>query len=354
MAILDELDGHLGLGPHCGACGSLMKVSKRFVVHCFDVVAQRCKLDDYLDHLWIATAWRTPWRQAPNLRLEEPAITLDLARADDLGIPRMRVLTPEILRMVHGYSATSLFWRYSGALDLVRRLSTSSLDELLSVPLCTVSAWKRGPPVLSKTVRQLPVFRLTIDSYGIREIERLPERPRFQRWRTDSLAFVILEQSYLQGVTARFKIWDTPIPPVIEQCPFYPANITSSTHFRTIELCKTTGITLFFCLGDVYAIHAHTKAAPCPEATYRCLSRRRQRSITWAYMPIPENDSIVAFGTQIALFSSDFEGAPAYFPVSSQATSDETEVRAVLARFEEWPLENASLKRITENSRTTF
>ncbi|CAM1509671.1 Fc.00g000060.m01.CDS01 [Cosmosporella sp. VM-42] len=41
-------------------------------------------------------------------------------------------------------------------------------------------------------------------------------------------------------------------------------------------------------------------------------------------------------------------------PVSSQATSDETQVTAVLASFEEWPLENASLKRITENGKTTF
>ncbi|KAH7019666.1 hypothetical protein EDB80DRAFT_205734 [Ilyonectria destructans] len=311
MTILDEIDAHVGLRPHCGACGSLMKVGERLVVllgnndstayshrkgpflfpeygpnlrdengvylcrkpgckccvispevstlhlDCFDVVAQRCKLDDYLDYLWIATAWRTPWRQAPNLHLEEPAITPDLSRADDLGISRMRVLPPEILRMVHGNSATSLFWRYSGALDLARRLSTASLDELLSVPLYTISAWKRGgPPALSKIARQLPIFRLIIDSYGIREIERLPERPRFQRTRSDSLAFVILEQCYLQGVTAHFKfgflrlelpetcyslqIWDTPTPPVIEQCTFYPADITSSTYFRTIELCKTT------------------------------------------------------------------------------------------------------------------
>ncbi|KAI8677560.1 hypothetical protein NCS56_00646200 [Fusarium sp. Ph1] len=41
-------------------------------------------------------------------------------------------------------------------------------------------------------------------------------------------------------------------------------------------------------------------------------------------------------------------------PASSRATSDDTEARAVLARFEEWPLENASLKRITENGRTNF
>ncbi|KAH6983648.1 hypothetical protein BKA56DRAFT_719228 [Ilyonectria sp. MPI-CAGE-AT-0026] len=41
-------------------------------------------------------------------------------------------------------------------------------------------------------------------------------------------------------------------------------------------------------------------------------------------------------------------------PASSQATSDETEVRAVLASFEEWPLENSSLKCITENGKTTL
>lgn len=36
-------------------------------------------------------------------------------------------------------------------------------------------------------------------------------------------------------------------------------------------------------------------------------------------------------------------------PPSSQATSDEAEVKAALARFEEWPLKDALLKRITEN-----
>ncbi|KAH7153671.1 hypothetical protein EDB81DRAFT_758614 [Dactylonectria macrodidyma] len=41
-------------------------------------------------------------------------------------------------------------------------------------------------------------------------------------------------------------------------------------------------------------------------------------------------------------------------PASSQATPDETEVRADLARFEEWPLGNTSLKRITRNGKTTF
>lgn len=41
-------------------------------------------------------------------------------------------------------------------------------------------------------------------------------------------------------------------------------------------------------------------------------------------------------------------------PASSQATSTETELGVILARFEEWPLENVSLKRITENGKATF
>ncbi|KAF4448241.1 nwd1 protein [Fusarium austroafricanum] len=41
-------------------------------------------------------------------------------------------------------------------------------------------------------------------------------------------------------------------------------------------------------------------------------------------------------------------------PATSQATPNETEVRAALASFVQWPLENASLERITENGKTTF
>lgn len=39
---------------------------------------------------------------------------------------------------------------------------------------------------------------------------------------------------------------------------------------------------------------------------------------------------------------------------TTRASSNETEAGAVLARFEEWPLENVLLKRITENGITTF
>ena len=68
--------------------------------------------------------------------------------------------------------------------------------------------------------------------------------------------------------------------------------------FHTIDLRRTTGITFFFCLDEVYAIHAHTSATPCAERTYERLPRRRQRTVTWLYLPLPSNDHVVAFGLQ--------------------------------------------------------
>lgn len=41
-------------------------------------------------------------------------------------------------------------------------------------------------------------------------------------------------------------------------------------------------------------------------------------------------------------------------PIPSQATSGPSEARALLAKFEEWPVQDVLLKRITEGGRTTF
>ncbi|KND90843.1 hypothetical protein TOPH_04652 [Tolypocladium ophioglossoides CBS 100239] len=227
--------------------------------------------------------------------------------------------------MVHRHSATSLFWRYNAASELTKRLTASS-NQLLSIPLCPVSAWHRGgKPVTAETTHQLPVIRLTIDSWGITEVERLSGYPRFKRWRTDRLIFVILDQGCLEGVTAHFKLgllrldlprnchgletWDTPTPPALDRCFFYPANITSSTQFRTIELSQTTGFIFFFCYGNLYAVHAHTRVAPCAQSTYQRLSRRRQQSVTWVYVPISQQDSIAALGARMLLSERSFSGS---------------------------------------------
>ncbi|KAH7002360.1 hypothetical protein EDB80DRAFT_615582, partial [Ilyonectria destructans] len=375
MAALTRSDGHVSLRPNCGICGSSMEVTERFVlllgngnstafsqrlgpyifpgyghrirdkdgillcrkpacslcavspeastVHfdCYEFVAQRSNIDRSLDYLWVITAWRTPWRRAPKFRLEEIVVKSDWSVFDYINISRMRLLPPEILKMIYEYSATSIIWRFNTASEVIQRLTIPSSDHLLSIPLRKVSAWKRGgQPWTTETAYNLPVVRLTIDSHGIREVKRLPGNPLFRRWRTDSLVFVILNYELLDGAIAYFKFgslrlelpktchgiqtWDTPTPPYLQKCRFYPNNILHSTQFKTIDLCQTNGITLFFCNGQVYAIHTHTQKAPYALATYQCLSPRRQQSVAWVYIPFSQKDYITALGAQISLSKS--------------------------------------------------
>ena len=193
--------------PDCSHCAVSPEAS---VAHsdCFEFIAQCCKLDDYLDYLWVVTAWRTPWRQAPHFRLKEPVIKPDWSVLDKLGIS-LRSLPLEILQMIHKkYSTTSLVWRLNAASNLSRQLPTTLSADLLSIPLHAVVAWKRGgQPITEQIVNQIaPVIRLTIDSWGIQEVERLPGNPECRGRRTDGLVFIILDQKSLKGITACFKV----------------------------------------------------------------------------------------------------------------------------------------------------
>ncbi|KAF5006175.1 hypothetical protein FDECE_7450 [Fusarium decemcellulare] len=263
MAALSSSDDHVGLRPYCGICGGSMEVAERFIllvgnvdstacskrlgpwifpnyghrlrgietvsicrkpdcsrctvsaeastVHsdCFEFVARRCKLDDYnLDYLWVVTAWRAPWRQAPHFGLRDTEVVEpDWPVLDCLDISRnLALLPPEILGTIRRYSATSILWRFNAASKLTRQFPVALSDSLLSIPLYTIAAWKRGGQPVTTEGHQLPIIRLTIDSWGIREVERLPSYPQFKTWRTDSLVFVILDQAYLKDVTALFKV----------------------------------------------------------------------------------------------------------------------------------------------------
>ncbi|KAH0593015.1 hypothetical protein MHUMG1_09262 [Metarhizium humberi] len=320
MPPLDAADDHYGLRPHCGICGGLMEIGEPFsllrgnadstafsrrigsfifpdyghllpntfgvrlcrkpgcsrcatsaessTVHsdCLDLVQQKCLLDKYLEQLWIITAWRVPWRCAPHFHLQETNVALDFSKLEDLGISRLRLLPREVLHIVYVYSATSLFWRYNSASELARQLPILS-SERRSVPLCAVVSWDRGGQLTtSNAINHLPVLRLTIDSWGIKKVERLPEYPAFQGWRTENLLFAVLQDRDIEGVTAHIK---------------------------------TTGITFFFCFGEIYAIHAHTRRTPSAQSTYQLLSRRRQASVTWVYIPISGEDYIALLGARM-------------------------------------------------------
>ncbi|KAH6667292.1 hypothetical protein B0J14DRAFT_489952, partial [Halenospora varia] len=300
--------------PDCKRCAASPEAS---TMHpdCFQLFIHEWRRDytieTALDVLWIATAWRNPWRGAPDLRLQgKMDINIFLEK-----LPQLRLLPLELVQMIQNYSEPSLFSRFISVLDLVGRLSPAISDELVSVPLCEISTWQRGDRPTGAAASAGHIIRLTIDSCGIRKIESLPKNPPYSESRSHNMAFVIQEKSCLNGIIAWFKhgllrlelleaslglqIWDTPTPPDLEYCTFYPANITASTCFRTIEMRETIGITFFFCRGKVYAIHAHTLTMPCAMTTLEHLSCRRQRTVAWVYIPISPSDQVVAFGTQL-------------------------------------------------------
>ncbi|RFU24599.1 hypothetical protein B7463_g11741, partial [Scytalidium lignicola] len=284
---------------------------------CFELFIQECILDQALDRLWIAIAWKNPWRKAPDLHLHYKTniASSSLQVAEKYCKLPLRSLPPELVQMIQNYSESSLFWRYISAVGFSYQLSTTTSNSLESVPLCQLSAWQRGGRPIVAEASAGHIIRLTIDSYGIRELEKLLESPPYNGSRFDNVAFIIQKESCLSGVIAKFKhgllrlelpearaglqIWDTPTPPDLEHCTFCPANITASTRFHTINLRKTTGITFFFCHGEVYAIHAHTPTLPYAKKTLEHLSSRRQRSVIWVYIPISPSDQVAAFGVQL-------------------------------------------------------
>lgn len=171
---------------------------------CFEVLKSACTRGDVLDRLWSLAVWRTPWRDAARIFLpQEPVISSQgvAAVARGFGVAGFVGRLPaEIEWMIYGYSESAAFWRLAAALDLAAEFNeTKSTGKVISHPLGRVASWERGGgPVLSPEKDHLPVIRLTIDSFGIRSIERLPdEEAPYSNARFNNLAFVFVHKADL-------------------------------------------------------------------------------------------------------------------------------------------------------------
>ncbi|KAH6874069.1 hypothetical protein B0T10DRAFT_415763 [Thelonectria olida] len=261
---------------------------------CFVLFKNECTTRDALDRLWMVAVSRSPWRGALDPGLDHDAnLAVDLVyeKAEVYGIPELRALPAELIRLIRDYSEAATFWRYICATSLGRELARSSADSnSLSTPLSSISGWARGgEPVISQP-EDSSLVRLAFDSRGIKQIERISSRPTYQHRRSDNLAYAIHEESQLRNATANFKyrilrlelpkslsgfqIWDMPSPPSLEDCGFC-GHIAQSTRFRTADLHGATGLTFFFSHGKVYAIHAHTATEPDSRRTFERISKRQ-------------------------------------------------------------------------------
>lgn len=208
-------------------CSQCLGCPEAATVHhdCFKAFLQRCittktkpaARSDFPSRLWRFAAWRKPWKQAPPLLLPEDH--LSLLRNHALGrisvkidLPDLSKFPPELVRMIKKYSETAPFWSYTAAVDLADRFISTPSTTLLSVPMSDVVSWQRGgTPDISKggsATASLPIIRLSIDSHGLRSVERFSEdqQPTFYPSRSSSMCFVVKHCSYFTGISALFQV----------------------------------------------------------------------------------------------------------------------------------------------------
>ncbi|KAM5355274.1 hypothetical protein ACJ41O_001920 [Fusarium nematophilum] len=224
----------------------------------FQLFLRECKRRDAWDRLWTAAAWQDPWRRDQPLHLQPNDIVVpSSAVAQALGIPKLALLTPEIVQIVRSYSADSLLWRFCIASRVARLASGEPSQSPVTIPLRDISSWERGnEPKLAGTSPQGPIVRLTLDTLGIKKVERFPGYTHRSHYRSySSTAFAFVDERYLDipsrvlddngikeaamgfrfgrarlqlpGTAIRPPIWDTPSPPIenISIFPPHPADI---------------------------------------------------------------------------------------------------------------------------------
>jgi hypothetical protein len=179
---------------------------------CFSIFQAHCKVDHAIDRLWTTVGQKNLWKDAPALQFgRESEVEVDLVRekADMYGVRLLGQLPAELIQMIHKYSESAEFWRCISALSLARELSRLQKDvalEATPTPLYNILAWTRGDSIVVRSEELPPYIRLTLDSRGIRRIERFQERSSYEPAHSNKEAFVVASESELRGVVAIPKV----------------------------------------------------------------------------------------------------------------------------------------------------
>jgi hypothetical protein len=97
-------------------------------------------------------------------------------------------------------------------LGLADQISAAQAEELVEVPIDQICLWERGIIRLHEADEASPrILRLSIDSKGIRKVERLLECTDPRRKADGCFAFIIEDEEVLRGVIAQFKVFLHPL-----------------------------------------------------------------------------------------------------------------------------------------------
>ena len=158
--------------------------------------------------LFILSAWRRPWSDAPDLCLSErfliPRVVLQTAE-EKYALIRLSTLPPELVARIKEFSESSVYWRYISVLEFVSRLE-NAVPGNITYPLCKISSWHRGGEPVLANEETAPYIRLTIDSRGLRMVERLPEHPTRRAWQSKNVVYAVCQENQLRRINAHFQV----------------------------------------------------------------------------------------------------------------------------------------------------
>ncbi|KAJ8130984.1 hypothetical protein O1611_g2643 [Lasiodiplodia mahajangana] len=268
--------------------------------------------------LWVAAAWRTPWRGASPLSFPIDAAGFPSLKAlcDTCKLPQIYNLPLELLRIIQSYSEHALLWRGALAFELAACISCQTLSSLSTLPLKDIIFWERGKqPQVTSSLPPLPLIRIVVDAAGVSKIERVSVNP-YKGECSSSRVYIVEREQAISEYKAQFKdgflrlklasssspaIWNTANPPALQLCRAYEIeSLTQYQRFFTVELAGIRGITFFFSLHQLYSLHIHRSSTLCALPSLQRVPPRRCKSISWCYLPIAKRDRIVVLGVRIS------------------------------------------------------
>ncbi|KAJ3475396.1 hypothetical protein NLG97_g9475 [Lecanicillium saksenae] len=297
-------------------CSMCQKSDESATVHieCFKLFMQECTAPDKIHRLWLASIVMDPWLQCRDTGLpynfHERMSSEDAARA--WNIPLVARLPPEICLLILGQTRDSLFTKYIAVMSRARELSASNCPRQppVNMALCDIKYWTRGMawPIQMPEENEDDIIRITIDSSGIQRIERL-DKIGDPMYSTYLRKLYVVEESYkLESVKTEIfgghcrltvpddvnlKLWDNPMPFKLYASLRLPPD-HSFTRFSSIDTAACFGLTFFFHVGHVVAVHPHLNNIWDRDArrTFESLPIMQQKAVLWIYVPFPEGEEL--------------------------------------------------------------
>ncbi|KAI3530631.1 hypothetical protein CABS03_15150 [Colletotrichum abscissum] len=222
---------------------------------------------------------------------------------------KLAKLPPELTTMIWGYLGQHALLRLCCVLETIDFAHRKGLDTPLLGPLRQVQFWQRGKlPIIATSGLSKPL-QMTIDSRGIRCIERSGCSTAQLRSTFDLYTTVDAENDFTISFQFGVGRLATPPRPATLQLTDTP-NLSPKAGFQfpspkhgdrlaTVDLDHCSGITFFLLKRDLLAIHAHTPTAPTADTTFAQIESTIQPSLSWFYVPNPPRDKISALGVRI-------------------------------------------------------